>query len=80
MKDYSIKVPICGYIEVSVSAKNKNEAGSIGLAKVSQVVEDFTIAKQFINEVNEFHISAYEKIVEGNFFHASLNEMKTQEY
>lgn len=79
MKDYSVKVPICGYIEVSIRAKNESEASRLGFTKVTNVIQDFSIAKQFVNDVCEFDISAYEKVVEGNFFHATLSEIKIEE-
>ena len=79
MKDYVVKVPIAGFIEISIRCENESQAIGLGLEKAKLIVEEFTIAKQFIPIVSEFEISAYDTISRGSFFIAPLNEVKTED-
>ena len=67
MKTYGITMPVTGFIYREVKAESPNQALELFYSGV-----DLTK-----NDIEEWDI--HEKIVEGNIFHGTINEMTVEE-
>lgn len=80
MKDYTVKIPIAGFVEVSIQALDKKQAIIKGLKLADSIISEFTIPKKHVFDVNEWDLNTYEKISEGNFFYAPISQIETEAF
>ena len=66
MKNFAVSVPIAGFIYIEVEAENEEEAKQKAFESDAGV-----------RDIEEWDM--HEKIVEGNIFHGSLNEIEIEE-
>lgn len=70
LTSYLVRVPVCGYVEVSVDASNEQEA----------IDKSFELAGQIKSELPEnvvsFDWETYDHITRGNVFCGPLNEIE----
>jgi len=80
MKDYVVKVPIAGFIEIALEAKNDKEAQEKGFALAQEAIGDFAIKKESFSVVNEWNVECFSKIVEGNFCYVPCTEIEVTDF
>jgi hypothetical protein len=80
MKDYVVKVPIAGFVEISLEAKNDKEAQEKGYKLAIEAIGDFAIKKESVPIVNEWNVECFEKIVEGNFCWLSCTKIEVNDF
>lgn len=79
MNFYNVYVPITGVLIVTVKAENENQAMEIALDSESEF--QLKIEKLYKNSEIEFDLTDFElqeRIVSGNVFHGSLNEIDVE--
>lgn len=70
---FTVRVPICGYVEVSVEANDEQEA----VQKAFEVAGN--IKSEVPDQVNEFNWETFTQITRGNVFCGMLNEIEVTE-
>lgn len=80
MKEYTVKVPIAGFIEVVLEAVNDKEASEMAIEIASKAISGFTIKEEFYGVVNEWELDCFQMIQQGNVFYAPCSRIEIQEY
>ena len=77
MKEYTVVVPITGYVTVYVEAKDEESAKSAARKKLESLRMEMTGSEADAVEVG--HWSSHERVVRGNVSYAVKNEIEVSE-